>query len=56
MTYRIAYIVGSLSASSVNRILSQALISVAPDDLEFFEIGRPVCKEFAFVDLDRRTQ
>ncbi|HMQ38471.1 MAG TPA: NADPH-dependent FMN reductase [Micropruina sp.] len=39
MTYRIAYIVGSLSASSVNRILSQALISVAPADLEFFEIG-----------------
>ena len=39
MTYRIAYIVGSLSASSVNRILSQALISVAPDELEFFEIG-----------------
>ncbi len=39
MTYRVAYIVGSLSAFSVNRVLAQALISVAPEDLEFFEIG-----------------
>lgn len=39
MTYRVGYIVGSLSASSINRVLSQALIKVAPEDLEFVEIG-----------------
>jgi chromate reductase, NAD(P)H dehydrogenase (quinone) len=38
MTYRIGYFVGSLSSTSINRILSQALIRVAPDDLEFVEI------------------
>jgi len=39
MTYRVAYIVGSLSTNSINRVLANALISIAPDDLEFFEIG-----------------
>ncbi len=39
MTYRVAYIVGSLSTNSINRVLADALISIAPDDLEFFEIG-----------------
>lgn len=38
MTYRVAYFVGSLSKESINRTLSQAIISVAPADLEFFEI------------------
>lgn len=38
MTYRVAYIVGSLSSESINRVLANALISVAPDDLEFFEV------------------
>lgn len=38
MTYRVGYIVGSLSAFSVNRVLSKALISVAPGELDFFEI------------------
>lgn len=37
-TYRVGYIVGSLSASSVNRVLSRALLKVAPADLEFTEI------------------
>ena len=37
-TYKVGYFVGSLSSSSVNRELSKALISVAPDDLEFTEI------------------
>ncbi len=37
-TYRVGYFVGSLSSTSINRILSQALIRVAPDDLEFTEI------------------
>jgi len=38
MSYKIGYFVGSLSSSSINRVLSQALIHVAPDDLEFTEI------------------
>lgn len=38
MTYRVGYFVGSLSAGSINRILSKALIRVAPADLEFVEI------------------
>lgn len=37
-TYRVGYFVGSLSSTSINRVLSQALIRVAPDDLEFVEI------------------
>ena len=39
MTYRVGYFVGSLSSTSINRVLAGALISVAPDDLEFVEIG-----------------
>lgn len=38
MTYRVGYFVGSLSSTSINRILSKALLSVAPEDLEFTEI------------------
>jgi chromate reductase len=37
-TYKIGYFVGSLSSTSVNRILSRALIKLAPDDFEFTEI------------------
>ena len=37
-TYKVGYFVGSLSSTSINRILSKALIRVAPDDLEFSEI------------------
>jgi chromate reductase, NAD(P)H dehydrogenase (quinone) len=36
--YRIGYFVGSLSASSINRVLANALIKLAPEDLEFTEI------------------
>ena len=32
MTYRVGYFVGSLAAGSIDRILSRALIKVAPDD------------------------
>jgi chromate reductase len=39
MTYKVGYFVGSLSSTSINRILSKALIKVAPDELEFTEIG-----------------
>ena len=38
MTYKVGYFVGSLAAGSINRILSKALIKVAPADLEFIEI------------------
>ncbi|WOQ70403.1 NADPH-dependent FMN reductase [Microbacterium limosum] len=38
MSYRVGYFVGSLSSTSINRILAKAVIRVAPDDLEFTEI------------------
>lgn len=38
MSYKVGYFVGSLSSTSINRVLSKALINVAPDDLEFTEI------------------
>ena len=37
-TYKIGYFVGSLASGSINRTLSQALIKLAPEDLEFTEI------------------
>ena len=37
-TYKVGYFVGSLSSTSINRILSKALIRLAPADLEFTEI------------------
>ena len=36
--YKIGYLVGSLSSHSINRILSKALIKLAPEELEFTEI------------------
>ena len=36
--YTVGYIVGSLSSTSINRILATALIRLAPDDLSFVEI------------------
>jgi len=37
-TYKVGYFVGSLSTTSLNRILSKALIRLAPRDLEFTEL------------------
>jgi len=37
-SYRVGYFVGSLSSTSINRVLSRALIKVAPADLEFVEL------------------
>jgi chromate reductase len=37
-SYTVGYIIGSLSASSINRTLSKALIRLAPDNLAFVEI------------------
>jgi chromate reductase len=36
--YKIGYFVGSLSSTSVNRVLSRALIRLAPEDMAFTEI------------------
>lgn len=36
--YKIGYFVGSLASGSINRTLSEALIKLAPEDLEFTEI------------------
>ena len=38
VAYQIGYFVGSLSSTSINRVLSQALIKVAPADMEFVEL------------------
>lgn len=37
-TYQVGTLIGSLSSTSINRILWKALTRVAPDDLEFTEI------------------
>jgi chromate reductase len=37
-TYKVGYFVGSLSSTSINRVLSRALIRLAPEELEFTEI------------------
>src|SRR5690242_689398 len=37
-SYKVGYFVGSLSSASINRVLSRALIRLAPEDLEFTEI------------------
>jgi chromate reductase len=37
-TYKVGYFVGSLSSKSINRVLSKALIRLAPEDLGFVEI------------------
>jgi chromate reductase len=37
-TYNVGYFVGSLSSTSINRVLSRALIRLAPEDLAFSEI------------------
>jgi NAD(P)H-dependent FMN reductase len=34
VTYTVGYLIGSLSSTSINRILSRALIRLDPDDLE----------------------
>jgi chromate reductase len=35
--YKVGYFVGSLSSTSINRVLSRALIRLAPGDMEFTE-------------------
>jgi chromate reductase, NAD(P)H dehydrogenase (quinone) len=38
-TYRVGYFIGSLSSTSINRKLANALVRLAPDNLEFTEIA-----------------
>ncbi|MBS0512809.1 MAG: NAD(P)H-dependent oxidoreductase [Proteobacteria bacterium] len=38
-TYKVGYFVGSLATASINRLLSKALIRLAPAELEFTEIA-----------------
>lgn len=38
MAYSVGYFVGSLAKGSINRLLSRALIKLAPDELDFTEI------------------
>jgi chromate reductase len=37
--YKVGYFVGSLAAASINRLLAQALVGVAPSELEMTEIS-----------------
>lgn len=37
-TYKVGYFVGSLSSTSINRLLAQALVRLAPPELELTEI------------------
>jgi chromate reductase, NAD(P)H dehydrogenase (quinone) len=37
--YRVGYMIGSLSSTSINRLLSKALIQLAPPELAFTEIS-----------------
>lgn len=37
-TYKIGYFVGSLSSTSINRLLAKALVRLAPPELELIEI------------------
>jgi chromate reductase len=36
--YKVGYLVGSLSASSINRLLAKALVRLAPGELDMTEI------------------
>ena len=36
--FKVGYFIGSLSSSSINRVLSRALLRLAPENLEFTEI------------------
>jgi chromate reductase len=37
-SYQVRYFIGSLSSTSINRVLSRALIRLAPEDLSFTEL------------------
>jgi chromate reductase len=37
-SYKVGYLVGSLSSTSINRLLAKALVRMAPPELQFEEI------------------
>jgi chromate reductase len=39
MTYQVGYLIGSLATGSINRLLARALVQLAPEELEFTEVG-----------------
>lgn len=49
MTFKVGYIIGSISSVSINRRLAEALVSVAPDNLELVEL--PI-KQLPFYNHD----
>lgn len=49
MTYKVGYIVGSIASKSINRRLAEALVSVAPAELELVEL--PI-KQLPFYTYD----
>lgn len=54
MTYKVGYIVGSLSSNSINRRLAQALAKLAPPELELVELpirGVPLYRPDLEADL-----
>ena len=48
MTYKVGYILGSIASASINRRLAEALVSVAPENLELVEL--PI-KQLPFYNL-----
>lgn len=49
MTYKVGYIIGSISSTSINRRLAEALHTVAPDNIELVEV--PI-EELPFFSAD----
>ena len=38
-TYKVGYLIGSLAKESINRKLAKALVRLAPEGMDFYEIG-----------------
>jgi chromate reductase len=43
--YRVGYFVGSLATKSINRLLAQALVTLAPPELQMTEIAFSTSRE-----------
>lgn len=52
MTYKVGYIVGSVSSQSINRKLAESLVEVAPAELEMVEIE---IKDLPIYNYDNET-
>jgi hypothetical protein len=51
--YKVSYFVGSLATKSINRLLAQALVRLAPPELQMTEIS---FKGFATIQLRLRRE